>query len=58
MRNILRFIVCIIPREAIEKTIAPAERLPVAPLAVGSTQIESIFIASDRYREAGFAEEI
>src|SRR4051795_3139830 len=30
MRNILRFIVCIIPCEAMAKTIAPAGRLPVA----------------------------
>src|SRR4051794_28545006 len=30
MRNILRFIVCIIPCEAMEKTIAPARRLPLA----------------------------
>src|SRR5947209_13549752 len=30
LRNILRFIVCMIPREAMDKTIAPAGRLRVA----------------------------
>src|SRR3954447_19755806 len=44
MRNILRFIVCMIPCEAMEKTIAPAGRLPLAADRCSFGAGRSIFI--------------